>query len=445
MKDKSFIKSLFLIALPISIQSLFQSSLSVIDQFMVGSLGEQPINAIAFSGKYLGILNYTIFAISGTASIMMAQYIGNKENNGVKKAFLFNLILSLGVGIIFFILGFFAPNFIISLYTNDQIIIGLGADYLKIVSLNIFPLLLSSLLSAYLQNNKKSILTMISGFICIICNTLLNWLLIYGIGIFPELGVKGAAIATMVTQYVGCSILIIFAIVVSRKSEIKLGFDVKFDKKFIKTNMIIALPLIITEFMWSLGESIYAGIYGHMSNEAMAAMANISPVISLSIGFFSGVSTAAGIMTGQKLGERDENGAFTYAKRFCIIGVIGSFIMGLLLIVIAKPYSNIYKNLSELSRQMTVSIMIVYSLVLWSKVSNMISGRIIQSGGKTTFNLVINLLGTWVFGIPLGLLAANVLKLDIELVYLMISIEEIIRCTLCFILIKSKRWIKIIE
>ena len=119
--------------------------------------------------------------------------------------------------------------------------------------------------------------------------------------------------------------------------------------------------------------------------------------------------------------------------------------MGLLLIVIAKPYSNIYKNLSELSRQMTVSIMIVYSLVLWSKVSNMISGRIIQSGGKTTFNLVINLLGTWVFGIPLGLLAANVLKLDIELVYLMISIEEIIRCTLCFILIKSKRWIKIIE
>jgi Na+-driven multidrug efflux pump len=143
------------------------------------------------------------------------------------------------------------------------------------------------LLSAYLQNNKKSILTMISGFICIICNTLLNWLLIYGIGIFPELGVKGAAIATMVTQYVGCTILIIFAIVVSRKSEIKLGFDVKFDKKFIKTNMIIALPLIITEFMWSLGESIYAGIYGHMSNEAMAAMANISPVISLSIGFFS--------------------------------------------------------------------------------------------------------------------------------------------------------------
>ena len=120
MKDKTFLKQMLLIALPISIQSLFQASLSVIDQFMVGQLGEESISAIAFGGKFMGILIFTIFAISGTASIMMAQFIGNKEKKGVNKAFSFNLYLGLIVAAIFFVLSFFFTKPIISIYTSDD-------------------------------------------------------------------------------------------------------------------------------------------------------------------------------------------------------------------------------------------------------------------------------------------------------------------------------------
>lgn len=446
MKDKSFLKQLLLIALPISIQSLFQASLSVIDQFMVGQLGEASISAIAFSGKFMGILSFTIFAISGTASIMIAQYIGNKDKDGVKKTFSLNLMLGLVIGVLFFILGFFFTKNIISLYTNDQAVIPIGTTYLKYVAWTIFPILGSSLMNAYLQNNKKSYMTMIAGLFSVVCNTLMNWLLIFGVdGVIPALGVEGAAIATLATQYISFTILLIFTIVTSHKSEYKLSFKaIKFSKAFIKTNMIIAAPLILTEFMWSLGESVYAVIYGHISTEAMAAMANISPVISLSIGFFSGLATASGILTGQRLGEKDEVGAYKYAKRFIIIAIVGSLLMGLVLILIARPYANIYK-VSDISKQMTVNIMIVYSLVLWTKVSNMVCGRIIQSGGRTVFNLIINLLGTWAFGIPLGFLAANVFNLEIQWVYLLISLEELIRCLLCFGLIKTKKWIHFIS
>lgn len=444
MKDKTFLRQMLLIALPISIQSLFQASLSVIDQFMVGQLGEASISAIAFGGKFMGILTFTIFAISSTASIMMAQFIGNKEKKGVNKAFSFNLYLGLIVAAIFFVLSFFFTKPIISIYTSDDTVIPLGVSYLKIISFNVFPILGGALLNAYLQNNNRSYLTMIAGLFSVICNTLLNWLFIFGFKAIPAMGVSGAALATLITQYLAFTMLLIFTFFTVHKSEYKINpLKCEIDKAFVKKNMIIAAPLIITEFMWSLGESIYATIYGHMSTNAMAAMANISPVISLSIGFFSGIAAASGILTGQKLGEKDKDGAYLYAKRFIIIELVGSVIMGLLLIALAVPYSKIYK-VSQESKDMTVSIMIVYSIVLWAKVSNMVAGRIIQSGGKTIFNLVINLCGTWVVGIPLGFLAANVFNLSIGWVYFVISIEEIVRCILCFILIKSKKWIKFI-
>ncbi len=445
MKNQSFIKKLLLIALPISIQSLFQSSLSVIDQFMVGQLGEESISAIAFCGKYMGIISFTIFAITGTASIMMAQYIGNNDKEGVKKTFSLNITLGAIVSLIFLLLGLLIPNIILSLYTNDLAVIPLGTIYLRIVALTILPILANSMMNSYLQNNNKAYISLIVGLISVIVNTILNAILINGVnGFISPMGVKGAAIATLTTQYLSFILLLIFTIFVSRRSEFKLRYILnKVDKSFLKKNMIIATPLIITEFMWSLGESVYAVIYGHISTEAMAAMANMTPIISLSIGFFSGVAAASGILCGKEIGEHNESEAYKYAKRFIKIELIGSILMGILIICIAIPYANIYK-VSAISKAMTVNIMIVYAVVLWSKVSNMVCGRIIQSGGVTIINLIINLVGTWIVGIPLGLLAANVLHLEIHLVYLLISIEEIVRCLLCFGIIKTKKWINFI-
>ena len=444
MKKKSFVKDLILIALPISIQALFQASLSVIDQFMVGQLGEASISAIAFGGKFSGILTFTIYAISGTASIMMAQYIGNKNPQGVKKSFALNLFIGFIVACVFFVLGFFATNFVMKCFTNDENVIPLGNDYLKIVALSYFPILGSSMINSYLQNNKKSYLTMIVGLLGVIMNTLLNWILIFGMGNIEAMGVKGAAIATSITQYSGFLLLLVFAFFTARKSDYKLSLSFSgIDKEFIKKNMIIAAPFIFTEFMWSLGESVYSSIYGHMSTEAMAAMANIGPVISLSIGFFSGLAAATGILTGQKLGEKDGDMAYKYAKRFIATELVGSIIMAIIVAIIARPYSEIYKVSNE-SKDMTVAILYVYAIVLWAKVSNMVAGRIIQSGGKTTLNMAINLIGTWIFGIPLGFLAASVWDLPIHWVYFIISLEELVRCILCFIIIKSKKWIKFI-
>lgn len=444
MEKKSFVKDLLLIALPISIQALFQASLSVIDQFMVGKLGEESISAIAFGGKFSGILTFTIYAISGTASIMMAQYIGKKDPDGVKKSFALNSFLGGIVAFVFFILAFFGTNLVLKCYTNDNNVISLGEGYLRVVALSYLPILGASMINGYLQNNNKSYLTMIVGLLSVVLNTLLNWILIFGNDLVNPLGVFGAGLATMITQYTGFVLLIIFALFTSKKSDYKLSLNIKgINKPFIKKNMMIAAPFIFTEFMWSLGESVYSSIYGHMSTEAMAAMANIGPVISLTIGFFSGLAAATGILTGQKLGEKDGKMAYKYAKRFIATELIGSVLMGLLVILIAKPYSSIY-NVSDESKQMTVRILYVYGIVLWAKVSNMVSGRIIQSGGKTTLNMIINLIGTWVFGIPLGFLAANIWNLSIEWVYLIISIEEIIRCILCFIIIKSKKWIRYI-
>ena len=412
---------------------------------MVGQLGVSSISSISFSGKYLAISNFTLFAISSTASILMAQFIGQKNKENVKKAFALNFTFSLILGLIFTLIGILFTKVIMTFYTNDESVISEGVKYLKIASLTGILTSFISMFSSYLHNNKKAYFTTISSMVAVILNALLNYLLIFGNYNFPKLGVVGASYATVISQVVNLTLITIFFIITNIKSEYKISFRLNnISRDFFNNTIIILTPLFLTELMWSLGQNVFGSIYGHTSTEASAAMANISPVVGLTIGFFSGVSNACGIMCGNILGTKDESLSMKYAKRFILISIIGSIIIGIIVSIFAKTYANIF-NVSDTCKQMTVYILYVDGAYLWSKVTNMVTGRIIQSGGNTKISFVINIIGTWIVGIPLGLLASKVLKLDIWYIYAFICFEEVLRVILSLWFIYKKKWINFIE
>lgn len=442
MRENSFYKNLWSIALPVTLQSLLQSSFSMIDQVMIGQLGEISIAGIGLGGKFASMYSVVLGAIAAAAGIMIAQYVGQENDRDLQRSFWVNLLAAVLLAAVFTVLGACMPIQLMGLYTKDAATIGCGAEYLRIYAAAFVPMAGISLLSVLLRCMDAATLPLVVSFAAVGCNTGLNYLLIFGKCGFPALGVKGAALASIVSQIAALVLLVVFFIRVLKKKGRSLHFDIGMDRAHCMQYAGILLPILVCEFLWSLGENVYAGIYGHMGTDACAAMTMTGCIQGLVIGALSGVSQAAGIMIGKQLGNGDEEGAYRDAGRFMGCGVIGSLLLSAALIVLAPAYVRIYQVEPQV-RELTRQILIAFAIIAPVKVQNMIlGGGIIRSGGKTTYVMCIDFIGTWLFGVPLGLLGAFVWKLPIPWVYFILSLEEVVRLLISIFLFRKKVWME---
>ena len=204
----------------------------------------------------------------------------------------------------------------------------------------------------------------------------------------------------------------------------------------------IFLPIFICELVWSLGENVYAAIYGHLGTKACAAMTLINPVQGLMIGALCGLSQAAGILIGKMLGNKEYEEAYRAAWKLIAYGFAGSVILSLVIVLTSQWYVEIYQVEVEVKR-LTRQILFAYAVIAPFKVQNMIlGGGILRSGGKTKYVMAIDMIGTWMFGVPFGLLAAFILKLSIPWVYLILSLEECIRFAISLGVLRKRGWMQ---
>ena len=202
------------------------------------------------------------------------------------------------------------------------------------------------------------------------------------------------------------------------------------------------LPLFVCEASWSLGENVYAAIYGRMGTEQSAAMTLTAPIQGLAIGALCGLSQAAGVIVGKRLGGEDYDGAYRAAKRLMVYGAVGVSVLCAVVLLASGAYVEIYQ-VSRTVKRLTRQILFVYALAAPFKVLNMIlGGGILRSGGRTAYVMGIDMLGTWGFGVPLGLLGAFVWRLPIASVYLLLSLEECIRFAISMAVFRRKRWMR---
>ena len=260
---------------------------------------------------------------------------------------------------------------------------------------------------------------------------------IAGIG----LGGKGAAWASVIAQLPGCIITVILFFHLYQKHSWRIPFVSRTDKVHIKQYMVILMPLLICEFFWSLGENVYASIYGHVGTKAFAAMTLTNPLQALVMGALSGVSQAAGVMIGKRLGADDTGSAYQDSKRLMYTGLVCSILLSAIVVVSHKYYVLIFRVEDDV-RQITGYLLIAYAFVAPVKVQNMILGGILRSGGRTTYVMAVDLIGTWIFGVPLGLFSAFVLHLPIAAIYFVLSMEECVRVVIPLAIFRKKNWMQ---
>lgn len=443
MEDrKEFRRELGRMAVPITLQSLLQSSFGVVDQVMVGQLGSVSIAGIGLASKFFSLYSVLVSAVAAAAGIMMAQYMGRNDREETGRSFYVNLLLSLCLAAIFLGVSCFLPKEVMSLYTEDILTREMAADYLRITGISFLPMAVSAMTSVYLRCREAAALPLYSGILSAVLNTVLNNILIFGKLGFPAMEAEGAAVATLLSRCADCLVIVVMYVWIQRRSRQRLPFLLRTGASGWRVFAGILFPILICEFFWSLGENVYASIYGHMGTESCAAMTLTDPVQVLMMGAMTGLSQGAGILVGKSLGKGEYEKACGESRCLMKYGAVGSLVLSVLLAAVSGSYVRIYQ-VEESVRVMAQQLLFVFAFIAPVKVQNMIlGGGIIRSGGRTDYVMVIDLIGTWLFGVPLGLLGAYVLKLPIVWVYFLLSMEECVRLLLSVGVFRSGRWMK---
>lgn len=440
-RQNSFFASVCALAVPVALQSMLQASFSIVDQIMIGQLGSVSVAGVGLAGKFASIYSVIVSAVGVVAGIMISQYLGQKNSREVRRSFSVNLLIALGLAGVFTLLCGGFPSQIMGLYTTDAPMGQAASSYLRIITATFLPIAGATLLSTLLRCMEKAQLPLYASIASAVLNTALNYVLIFGKLGLPAMGANGAAIATVISTWV--NFLLMLVMLGWNGSVLKAsGRAGKFN---LRQYLSMLLPILVCEFLWSLGENIYAAIYGHMGTEASAAMMLINPIQSLVIGALCGLSQAASVIIGKKLGSREYDDAYRDSWRLIRYGFIGSVILSVLVVLASSMYVEIYQ-VDAAVKLLTRRILTAYALVAPFKVLNMIAGGgIIRSGGKTNYVMFIDMIGTWVFGVPLGLLSAFVWKLPIPYVYFLLSLEECVRFAITVFILRGKRWMQSLE
>lgn len=435
-----FMKSLCKIAIPVTLQSMLQASFSIIDQIMIGQLGETNISAVGLCGNYSLIFSVVIGAVSTVAGILIAQFVGANDDKEAWYSFDISLICGIIISALFLFASGIFPTQILGLYTNDIRIINTGAVYFQIVAFSYIPMAISTVLSAWLRCKEHATIPFLASLGAVAANTGLNYVLIFGKLGFMPMGIKGAAIATLVSQLLNLLFIFIGFVVCIRKNGDKPILSLHFRKITLRDYFIMIMPILVSEFLWSLGQNVESAVYGHLSTANLAAYTLTCPIQGLIVGALSGLSAAAGVMVGKRLGKKEYDNAYAESKKIMFAGLIGSLIVSTLLILLAGTYTRFYR-VDNLVKELGKTLLIIFALYAPVKVENMIlGGGIIRSGGNTRIIMIIDIIGTWCIGIPLCLIAAYVFHWGIVGVYTLLTTEEIFRLVISLVIFKRRKW-----
>ncbi len=440
-RDSSFYKSIFSISLPIATQNLITFAISMVDTIMLGRLGEISLSASAIGNNIFFILAVIIFGVGSASSVMGAQYFGKKDIKSIHKIMAIMYRICLLLAIFFTFISFFFSKQLISIFTDDKLVIVEGASYLRIISLGYILYALTSCTITILRSVKTIKISLLVYSVALVVNIFLNWVLIFGNLGFPALGVAGAAIATVLSR---CSEILVILIFMS-KFESKIKFKFKhlklLDKVMFKDFIKVSTPIILNEFFWAIGSSMICIIVARMGTNVVAANSINNVVNQFATLFIHGLSSASSVIIGNTVGEGDKKKVMEYANTICVLSIFMGILAGLTIYFLRPIAVNLY-NISDDTKAIACEIMIATSIVsIFRALSANILMGILRGGGDNRFVFWLEMSFLWFIAIPLGFIAAFVLKLPIVLVFLIIRSDEILKSFIGAFRVIRGKWI----
>lgn len=441
-EDKKFIRKAIAITIPIALQALLNTSLNLVDTVMIGSLGQSSIAAVGLANKVFFVFTLLLFGIVSGSSILTAQYFGKRDIKNIRRVLGMSLTIAVIGSILFVIPSLACPQIVMSIFTPNENTIKIGAGYLAIAAIS-YPLtaitnVYVALLRGVNQVKAPVIITLISIFIKVI----LNYTLIFGHFGMPALGVQGEAIATLIARTIECTCILSIVYYKRGPAAAKIKELFSFNKEFTRLFFTTVSPVILNEFMWGLGVTMYSLVYGRMGDGAVAAITITQTVEQIITVIFQGISAATAVILGNELGANKLEDAKNHAKYFIVLQFICALIMGMICFIIRSPLITLFNVTGSVSEDIS-KCLIVFIIYLPFKIFNWVNiVGILRSGGDTKVALILDVSGVWLVGIPFAYLGGMLFKFPIYIVYAMVAFEEVYKFILGFRRYKQKVWLK---
>lgn len=441
--SKGFYKMVLAICIPIVIQNGFTNLASLLDNIMIGQLGTLSMSGVSITNQLLQVFNVTIFGAMSGPGIFMAQFYGKKNKEGVENCFRIKLIIGIIIALLAIFLFYTFGQQLISLYLNDNPTDSLktlnyGMDYLKIMLIGLIPFVITQVYSSSLRETGNTVLPMIASVVAVIVNFCINYILIFGHFGFPQLGVTGAAIGTVVSRVVEMSINIVggYRNVYLKEAMVLKKVPLSLTKEMLKRG----LPLLCNEILWSISIALISQSYSTRGIIAVAAI-NITTTVT---NFFMIVCYAMGnsisIVVGQQLGAGEIEKAKDYDLKMLFMNFVMCLAIGIVLFNVSSLIPQIYNTSLEvkaLASQLLkiAACMLPIISIYYSSYFTM------RAGGKTFLTFLFDSGYTFVFTFMSALLLTRLTSLPILTIYLLVQCVDIPKATLGLVLVRKGIWV----
>ena len=449
--NKELYKSLFTLAIPIIIQNTITNSVNMIDTVMIARLETEAVVAVSIAGKLQFIYTLVIFGFYAGSGIFISQYNGSKQDDDIRKTMTFTLLIGVFAGIVFTVFALLFPQLYMGFFTQDKLIIELGAGYLKYFALGFIPLAISFAFVIGMRSIKDSKVPMMVSLVAMFVNISFNYCLIFGKFGFPELKTEGAAIATTISRLVEMFAMIYF---VYFRGRVKLRVSPKYMKiikrDFIKEYLKVSYPVIISDALWGLGIMGYFYAYSKLGKDMFAATQMAQTVNDLTLPASFGLAFATGTLLGNKLGEDKIDEAIEYSRKIIKVAVFTGVAICFMLFLIIPVFPYIFKTTPEVIHYMTLILIVraitnAFMPLDWTNVLG-----ILRSGGDTIYAMVVDLVPMFIVAVPLAIGMAtywNVKGIEITDIHLVLIIstmliEELLKLALGLPRVLQNKWAK---
>lgn len=439
--EPDFTRTTIRLALPIAIQSMVMALMHILDNVMIGMLGEVELAGVTQANKITFLLQIIMFGLVSGCSIFSSQYWGKRDIKGIRQMMVLSLMTAMVIAVIVALASLFMPHQIMALLIKDEAAAAFGASYLRIMAIVYLMDALILVEEAVLKSTERVNLPTISGIVAIVTNTLFNYLLIFGKLGFPRLGVRGGAIATCIGVFL--QLMIILVVSYKKKYPNALGIrELRLPSReiVVKYYKTVA-PVVLNETLWSLGVVMYSAAYGRMGASAVAAMSIFSNIEQIGFVFIRGVTTACTIMVGKAIGAGLPDDAKLYAKRFLWFNIMIGAFMGLVNLAVSGPIISLF-NVSPETAAATRNIIMIYAMFTWLTGGNntQIVG-IMRAGGDVVFSGVLDVIFLWLVSVPLVFLTGPYLGWPVQYVYMMQLADSLLKFIVGFFRVRSGKWL----
>ncbi len=440
-QDRSFHTTLLRIALPIATQQLVMNLLNAIDVLMVGQLGETAVAAVGLSNQIFFLLSLFLFGVGSGSAVFSAQFWGRQDVANLRRVLGIGLRLALIGGAFFTLAAATIPGRLLAFYTHDAAVIAAGTPYLRLVAMCYIPTAVTMIYGIILRSTRQVKVPMAVSVTALTLKSILAYALIFGRFGLPELGIIGAAVATVVARILECAALLTLSYrlhlpVAARLQELRLP-----GRTFLTTYARTTWPVVAGEIVWSFGITTYNAIYARIGTESIAAVNIASTIEGIAMVPFLGLGNACAILLGNRIGAGITHDAMMYARRFLTIAVSVALLASLLIVGISGVVIDLYR-ISPEARGHVHNVLLVIACALWIKAANLIIiVGIMRSGGDTRFALFADTGPMWFLGVPMALIGAFVLHLPIHWVVVMVMTDEATKFLIGIWRVRSGRWV----